>query len=206
MSRLALAGSLVLISATLAYAQAGNPPTFTVGDTWTYTGRDPVIGEEARVVKVDEGGRRVLVMPKATCPTCLWVYDQNLTLLEVREADGKPVDASKFGFLGIGMKFFDFPLEVKKTWRIEGHGLFRGDNVPFIIENTVSAFKDVKTKAGTFKAFQIDRSWKVRVSTGPSPSWSTTSWYSPEARTTVKFESGARNAREWELISYSVKP
>ena len=35
MRRLALAVSLVLISTTLAYAQAGNRPTYTVGDAWT---------------------------------------------------------------------------------------------------------------------------------------------------------------------------
>ena len=120
--------------------------------------------------------------------------------------DGKPADASKFGFLGIGMKFFDFPLEVKKTWRIEAHGLFRGDNVPYIIECSVSAFEDVKTKAGTFKAFKIDRSWKIRVSAGQSPNWSDTVWFSPAVKTPIKFESGARNPQNWELISYSVKP
>ncbi|HEX9572411.1 MAG TPA: hypothetical protein VF969_09180 [Burkholderiales bacterium] len=123
MGRLALAVSLVLVSSTFAYAQAGNRPTFAVGDTWTYTKRTPQLVEEARVVKVDETSR-VIVRPKSTCPTCSWVYDQDLTLIQVLGEDGKPADASKFGFLGIGMKFFDFPLEVKKTWRIEAHGLF----------------------------------------------------------------------------------
>jgi hypothetical protein len=205
MSRLALSGVLVLISAALAYAQAGNQPTFTVGDTWTWTERSPEIGTEARVIKVEDGGRRVMVRPNAKCPTCQWVYGQDLVLIEVLEADGKPADPNHFGFLGIGLKFFDFPLELKKTWRTEGHGLFSGRNVPYIIDSTVSSYKDVKTKAGTFKAFQIDRSWKIKVSTGPSPTWSDTSWWSPEAKTVVKFESGTR-APSWELLSYSVKP
>lgn len=206
MSRLALTGSLVLISLTLAYAQGANPPTYTVGDTWTWTERPPELGEEARVVKVDDGGRRVIVRPKSKCPTCRWVYGQDMTLIEVLEGDGKPVDPSAFGFLGIGFKFLDFPLEVKKTWRIEGHGLFRGHNRPYVIDCTVSAFKDVKTKAGTFKAYQIDRAWKIKVHTGPSPNWSDTSWWSPEVKQVIKYESGARNAPSWELISYSVKP
>jgi hypothetical protein len=103
------------------------------------------------------------------------------------------------------MKFFDFPLEVKKTWRTEGHGLNRGSNVPYTVDCVVSAYKDVTTKAGTFKAFQIDRSWKIKVSTGPSPSWSDTIWWSPEVKNAVKFESGARNAQNWELVSYSLK-
>ena len=41
MSPLALTGSLLLIAVTLAYAQVANPPTYTVGDTWTYTERPP---------------------------------------------------------------------------------------------------------------------------------------------------------------------
>jgi len=205
MRRLALAVSLVLISTTLAYAQAGNRPTYTVGDAWTYTQRPPQLGEEARIVKVDETGF-VVVRPKSTCPTCSWVYSNDLILMQLLGEDGKPADVSKFEFLGIGLKFLDFPLEVKKTWRIEAHGLFRGNNVPYIIDITVSAFEDVKTKAGTFKAFKIDRSWKIRVSTGPSPNWSDTVWFSPAVKNPVKFESGARNPQNWELISYSVKP
>jgi hypothetical protein len=196
---------VVLISTTLAYAQAGNRPTFTVGDAWTYTKRPPQLGEEARVVKVDESSR-IIVRPNSTCPTCSWVYVNDLTLIQVLGEDGKPADASKLGFLGVGTKFFDVPLEVKKTWRIEAHGLFRGDNVPYIIECSVSAFENVKTKAGTFKAFKIDRSWKIRVAQGVPPNWSDTVWFSPEPKTVVKFESGAPNAQNWELISYSVKP
>jgi hypothetical protein len=205
MSRLALGGSMVVLSVALAYAQVANPPTYTAGDTWTYTERSPQMGTVAQVAKVEDGGRRVMVRPNSTCPTCQWIYGQDLTLLQVLEADGKPVDAASFGFLGIGMKFFDFPLEVKKTWRTEGHGLNRGSNVPYTVDCVVSAYKDVKTKAGTFKAFQIDRSWKIKVSTGPSPNWSDTIWWSPEVKNAVKFESGARNAQNWELVSYSVK-
>ena len=205
MGRLALTVSLVLVSSTLAHAQTGNRPTFTVGDTWTYTKRTPELGEEARVVKADETSA-VIVRANSKCATCSWVYDKDLTLIQVLGEDGKPADTSKFGFLGIGMKFYDFPLEVKKTWRIEAYGVFRGDNVPYIIECTVSAFEDVKTKAGTFKAFKIDRSWKIRVTGGPPPDWSDTVWFSPEPKTVVKFESGNRNAQPWELASYSVKP
>jgi len=206
MSRLALTGSLVLIAVTLAYAQVANPPTYAVGDTWTWTDRGPELGEEVRIVKVEDGGRRVAVRSKSTCPRCQWVSGLDLTLIEVLDADGKAVDASQFGFIGVGFKFYDFPLQVKKTWRIEGYGSFRGNNVPYVIDSTVSDYKDVKTKAGTFKAFQIDRNWKIKVSAGPPPTWSDTAWWSPEVKTVIKYESGARNGRSWELVSYSVKP
>jgi len=207
MGRFALAVSLVLMSSTLAYTQTqtGNRPTFAVGDTWTFTQRTPQIGEEAKIAKVEETGSYVVVRPNSSCPACAWVYDKDLMLLQVLGEDGKPADASGFGFLGIGMRFLDFPLELKKTWRIEQHGLFRGNNVPYIIACTVSAYENVKTKAGTFKAYKIDRAWRIRVSTGPQPSWNDMVWYSPEAKTVVKFESGARGAQEWELASYSLK-
>ena len=125
--------------------------------------------------------------------------------MQVLGEDGKPADTSGFGFLGVGMRFFDFPLEPKKTWRIEQHGLFRGTSVPYIIVSTVSAVENVKVKAGTFKVYRIDRNWQVRVTDGPRPSWADIVWYSPEAKTVVKFESGARAAQEWELLSYSLK-
>jgi len=199
---LTLVLSLILASATLAYAQPGARPTHAVGDTWTISS-----GQIVRVVKVDENGE-TQVRPKSPCPTCLWILDKDLTLLQVLEEDGKPADANKFGSLplGLGMKFYDFPLEVKKTWRIEGYTLFRGSSMPMIVENTVSAFEDVKTKAGTFKAFKIDRSWTVRVSSGTPPTWSTTVWFSPETKGIVKTESTQRNIPSWELESYKITP
>jgi hypothetical protein len=66
--------------------------------------------------------------------------------------------------------------------------------------------RDLPCEAGTFKAFQIDRSWRIKVSTGPSPNWSDTVWWAPDVKSVVKFESGARNAQNWELISYTLKP
>jgi hypothetical protein len=201
---LTLAASLIVASSTLAYAQAANKPTLVVGDTWIYTKRPPQLGEEARIVRVDENGYSV-VRPNSTCPKCSWVYDNEFTLLKVLGEDGEPAEATRFGFLGIGMKFMDFPLEVKKTWRIEKHGLFRGNFVPYNIECTVAALEDVKTKAGTSRAFRIDRSWKV-VSTGRAPAWSDRVWFSPDVKNLVKFESTLPNSEPWELASYSLKP
>jgi len=190
---------LVLVTATLAIAQSAGPPTYAVGDYWITT-----LGE-TRVVKVDEN--TVSMVRTTQCPTCTFVYDKELTLLQVLASDGKPADTSNLGFLGLGpeWKFYPFPLAVKKTWRIEAHGLFRGSNVPFIVDSTVSKFEDVKTAAGTFKAYKIDRSWRIRVSTGAPPTWSDTFWYSPEVKATIKFETSNRNAREWELVSYGPK-
>jgi len=201
-TRLALrVASLVFVTATFANAQSAEPPTYAVGDNWTTT-----LGE-VRVVKVDGNGVAIVRPQSPFCPTCTFVYDKELTLLQVLETDGKPADTSKFGFLGLGpeWKFYQFPLEVKKKWRIEAHGQFRGSNVPYVVDSTVSALEDVKTKAGTFKAYRIDRDWKIRVSTNVPPTWKTTDWFAPEVKWNVKFESSARNAREWELVSYGPK-
>ena len=78
--------------------------------------------------------------------------------------------------------------------------------MPYIIDCTVSDFREVKTKAGTFKAFKIDRSWKIRVSySGPSPNWSDAIWISLDTKGLVKFESGSR-APSFELESYKIAP
>ena len=204
MIRRNLAIALVLLIATAAHAQSGDRPTFKIGDTFTYTKRSPELGQEVRIIKADDNGI-TMVRPDSTCPSCLCVYNEDLTLTSVMQDDGKPVDTGKFGFLGIGLKFYDFPLQVKKSWRTEGYGLFRGSSVPYIVDSTVSTLEDVKVKAGTFKAFKIDRSWTIRVSAGAPPTWKDAFWFSPEVRSVIKFQSGTR-APDWELSSYSVKP
>jgi len=201
MRSLGLVASLILASATLAYAQAYDRPTHSVGDTWTYTN-----GLVAKVVKVTDGGEvQARTSPQIPCSTCQFVLDKEGTLLQVLTEDGKPADTSRFGFLPIGMKLTQYPLEVKKTWHVEAYGQFRGDSVPYIIDCTVSDFRDVKTKAGTFKAFKIDRSWKIRVAQGVPPTWNDAVWISPEVKGLVKVESGSR-APSFELESYKIAP
>jgi hypothetical protein len=191
---------LVFASATLASAQSASPPALAVGDFWiTTTG-------EARVVKIQENIVEI-VRPKSACPLCTWVHDKELTLLHVLEPDGKPTEIAKFGFLPLGSEWrlLQFPLEVSKTWRIEAYGMARGTSVPYVVDCTVSKFEDVKTKAGTLKAFRIDRAWRIKVKDTTSPNWKDIVWYSPEAKGYIKFETSARNPPEWELVSYGSK-
>ena len=75
----------------------------------------------------------------------------------------------------------------------------------YIIDCTVSDFREVKTKAGTFKAFKLDRSWKIRVAQGVPPTWNDAIWISPDTKGLVKFESGNR-APSFELESYKITP
>jgi hypothetical protein len=197
----ALVATLILTSATLAHAQAYDRPKHTVGDTWTYTN-----GLVITVVQVtDDTEVQTRSSPQLPCPTCQYVIDKEGNLISVLTADGKPADVSTFGFLPIGMRLNQFPLEPKKTWRVEAHGLFRGNHTPYVIDCTVGAIQDVKTKAGTFKAYRIDRSWLIKVSGGQPPSWSDTVWVAPDVKGLVKFETGAR-VPGFELQSYQVAP
>jgi hypothetical protein len=196
-----LIAAFILGSVTVAHAQAYDRPTRAAGDTWTYTN-----GLVITVVQVTENGEvQSRTSSQIPCATCQWVVDKDGNLAQVLTEDGKPADIKKFGFLPLGMKLTQWPLEVKKAWRTEGHGLFRGNHVPYVIDCTVSALQDVKTKAGTFKAYRIDRSWSVRVSGGTPPSWSDSVWIAPDVKSLVKFESGSQ-APSFELQSYKIAP
>ena len=175
MRRLSLVAILTFATATSAIAQSAGQPTYAVGDSWTST-----IGE-AQVIKVTDSGI-VMVRPKGQCPTCSWVHDKDLTLVQILDAEGKPADPNRFGFLGVGFKFLDFPLEVKKTWKIDAYGLFRANNVRYVVDCTVSALEDVKTQPGSFKAYRIDRVWNIPDSHGKGPSWKDTIWYAPDVK------------------------
>ena len=149
----------VLVLVTAAHAQSAGPPTYSVGDTWTRShGAEPI------VVKVDENGSEVKGF-LLTCPTCIYQLDKNLTILNVVQADGKPVDPTAMWAVPLGPDWrkLDFPLEVKKTWRISPRGFFRGSPSIFTLDCTVVAYEDVTTKAGTFKSYKIQYEWAVKT-------------------------------------------
>ena len=199
MRRFALAVLIVMASSTLVQAQVYERPTRTVGDTWSYTN-----GNVITIVKMSAEGE--VQTRSSQCPTCQWLVDKDGTLTQVLTADGKPADTGSFGgMVPIGMKLTQWPLEPGKKWHVEEYGLFRGESVPYVIDCTVSAVQDVKTKAGTFKAYRIDRSWKIKVKQGTTPTWNDALWMAPDVKGLVKFESGSR-APSFELESYKVAP
>lgn len=190
----------VLAFVTTADAQSYGPPTHSVGDTWKRSN-----GLELTVVRVDENGVEMTGLLR-TCPTCITRYSKNLTILDIVQADGKPLDVTQHGFLPIGSdwRFFDFPLELKKTWRFTPQGWFRGSSARYTVDATVVAFEDVKTKAGIFKAYKINYEWTVHTSFGDFR-WNTQYWFAPDVKFGVKGTSTARGVEDWELISYKVK-
>ncbi len=205
MIRVLMAVLAVLASVATASAQSYGPPTYSVGDTWKRShGADPT------VVKADDN-EVVMKGAQLTCATCLYQMDRNLTILNVTQADGKAVDVTQlYGVpLSPDWRLLDFPLEVKKTWRIQPQGWYRGSPTQYTAECTVLAYEDVKTKAGTFKAYKINYAWTVHTRRGDFR-WTNVAWFAPEARSTVKFETGSPNrespdAQDWELVSYSLK-
>lgn len=197
-----LAPSLLVIAllAGAAAAQPGTAPRFTVGDSWAYTD-----GRQIKVVKLDDGGP-VMTGSLRSCPTCAVYYDKNLSIRKVTDAGGQPVEAAKLGFLPLGpsWKFYEFPLEVKKAWKFSAEGLVGGKPDRYDVAVLVSALEDVKTKAGTFKAYKMERTWSG-ASGGTAFRFTDVVWFAPSAKFPVKFESNRQGAQNGELSSYAVK-
>jgi len=193
---------LLLVLFAQAGAQSADPPTYVVGDSWTYSN-----GFRPSVVKIE--GDVTVFKGVGNCPTCLAHFDKNLVLLKIEQADGTPPDSAIIGFVPVGTdwKLFDFPLSTGKKWSIGAKGLFRNNVNHYDGVMAVQAYEDVATKAGTFKAFKIAREWTIRPidNRGRGTSWSTTEWYAPDIKRAVKFTTTNPNQKGWELVSYTVK-
>ena len=190
-----------LVFVTTAHAQSSGPPTFSVGDTWKRSN-----DLEITVVKVEENGVQIAGFLR-TCPTCIYHFDKNLTILNVTQADGKPVDVTQHGFIPLGSdwKFLDFPLEVKKAWRISPQGWWRGSPARYTVDLKVMAYEDVKTKAGTFKVYKIQQEWVANTRFGDFR-WNSVLWFAPDVKLSVKFTTTGRGeTQDWELTSFSLK-
>jgi hypothetical protein len=177
-------------------AQTVEAPKYSIGDEWRYD------KGTIRVVAVDGETYAFENTMIPNCPGCRWFFDANRTLLKVFDKDGKPVDQST-----VGLKLMEFPMSVGKTWT--ANQLLRQRNtpdlVPFDNTFTIVAYEDVKTKAGTFKAFKISweqenkatyRSWRGRL----------VRWYSREVKNWIKQEVFTTNwFDDFELQSYLLK-
>jgi len=196
----------VLMLVTSADAQPYGPPTYSVGDTWTRKTTGDV--REVKVVRVGDGGIW-FTGGRRDCPTCLSFLDNNLTLIKLTDTAGRDVDVTKMFFVPIGAdwRFFDFPLEINKTWRISAQGYVGGSPEKYEVDCKVISYEDVKTPAGIFKAFRVRRDWTLKPRLGRTSEvrWVDESWFAPDVKNVVKFVSTGRNAEEWELMSYSVK-
>ena len=64
--------------------------------------------------------------------------------------------------------------------------------------------EEVKTKAGTFKAYKMERTWSGS-SGGTAFRFTDVVWFAPSAKYPVKFESNRQGAKGGELSSYTLK-
>jgi len=200
--RVLLSVLALLMLAKAAHAQSTEAPMYSVGDTWKRSN-----GTEVTVVKVDDSGY-VYKGGRLDCPSCLTQIDKRLTLVAVTDAEGKPVDPTQLEgvFVGPNWRFYEWPLEAKKSWTVSGTRIWKGTPQSLAADITVKSYEDVKTKAGAFKAYKIEYRFTGR-SAGADRNfgWTITSWYAPDVKQTVKAISTSATFREWELESYSLK-
>lgn len=127
-------------------APTAEAPTFVVGDEWRYTDgallRVEAVEVDQVLTSLEFRGNR--------CPGCKHYRDRNLTVLKV---DGAAIP-DPYG--SIGLKVLDFPLTIGKSWESNQTLARLASGVPEPYENAfkVEGYGDVKTKAGTFKAYR----------------------------------------------------
>lgn len=202
--------ALALLAMTSAVsAQSLDAPKYSVGDTWTVkAGSDT---REVKVLKVGDDGTIDMLGFLPGCPTCVFQVDRNLRILAIQDRAGKPADPTQIDFLPMGAQwqFYEFPLEPKKRWDFSAVGFLRGRNENYEVSNRVERVEEVKTQAGTFKAYRIARDWvlkggraQVRLN---DVRWQTTTWFAPDVKLFVKTTTTNPRGQDQELISYSVK-
>lgn len=197
---LVLACTVAVALESPAFAQPVAAPAYAVGDSWAYTD-----GRQIAVVKMEDGAP-IMAGPLAVCPACLVHYDRNLAIRKVTDAAGKAVEAAKIDFLALGpeWKFYAFPLAVKKTWSFSAEGLIRGKPQRYDVSVVVATLEDVQTKAGSFKAFKMERTW-TGTQAGQPFKFTDVVWFAPSAKFPVKFQSSRAGVKPGELTAYKVK-
>jgi hypothetical protein len=201
-----LAAVVVLMLAGTATAQSYGPPEYSVGDTWIRKAAGKPW--EVKVVNV-EGDHVWMQGAFRDCPTCVVLLDRSGAFQALNDADGKPVDVTKYRFVPMGSawKLWEFPLEAGKKWQFVADGYFQAQPVRYTVECRVEALEDIKTPAGTFKAYRVQRNWTSEGRRGPgfAVTWQDATWFAPAVKGPVKFTSTGRGATEWERQSYTVK-
>ena len=177
--------------------QIGERPTWNAGDSWTYRGRGPSgtfnvtrkvlregVFEGREAYEVDAGG------------THYW-YTKQLGSL----ARTKGVETTR---RARPPEDWQWPIQVGKQWSAIVAWIDRTDTQQqtYTLTSvwTVEAYEEVKTPAGTFKAFKVTRR---EIESGASQEL----WYSPEVKSWIKIR-GANTADgnyEEELTSFTLR-
>jgi hypothetical protein len=177
--------------------QIGERPTWNAGDSWTYRGRGPSgtfnvtrkvlregVFEGREAYEIDAGG------------THYW-YTKQLGYLARTKGD----ETTR---LARPPEDWQWPIQVGKQWSAIVAWIDRTDTQQqtYTLTSvwTVEAYEEVKTPAGTFKAFKVTRR---EIESGASQEL----WYSPEVKSWIKIR-GANTADgnyEEELTSFTLR-
>jgi len=180
-------------------------PTYCEGDVWVYAYGENRTRMIHGVSRIKDG---LVEMDSNTidyCRGCRFIFDQNLALQQMLRADGTSIARAS------DRKWWEFPLEVGKTWRftipadMDGTGATRNGTSDWMeVTLLVEALEDVTVLAGTFRAFRVRRDFYAYPpgSRASGTRWSQRFWFAPEAKWAVKYTSTRPGEQEWELSSY----
>jgi hypothetical protein len=152
--------ALVILTSWSSCALAAGAPTWVVGDTWTIERPETNSDTVLRVVAVENDV--MVITGFQQCPRCRAYLDRHLAPLKLVDEAGTVLSSAPglFSWGYPSWKYLDWPLEVKKTWRIDADASMNKRVTRFTVDMSVRAHEDIATKAGTFAAFRISREWQ----------------------------------------------
>lgn len=172
-------------------------PTWSAGDSWTYRGRGPSGTYNVTRKVLREGvfeGREAYEIEAGD--TRYW-YTKQLGYLARTKED-------QTTRLARPPEDWQWPIQVGKQWSaiVNWTDRTESEQKTYTLTSvwTVESYEDVKTPAGTFKAFKVSRR---EVESGASQDF----WYSPEVKSWIRIR-GANTADgnyEEELTSFTVR-
>jgi hypothetical protein len=171
-------------------------PTWTMEDSWTYRGRGPA-GPYTLTRKVLRAGvfegREAYEIQAG--PARYW-YTHQLGYLAKMSGDRTVRRA-------VPPEDWQWPLQVGKSWSATVTWVDSGEQERrFVLTGVwaVEAYEEVKTAAGTFKAFKVSRR---EIESGASQEF----WYSPAVKGWIKLRGTdtADGTYEEELTAYTVR-
>jgi hypothetical protein len=166
------------LGAQAADLPAAQTPTFTVGDSWTYSLSDPrtparmfsfvqtvhsITGSTIALTVSNNGG---------TMPASM---DQNGNLTSIGTKQYLPSDSK-----------LKFPIAVGGNWTSNFTTRTGNGDATTTLSAKVVGVESVQTPAGTFQAFRIEETGSVAAPSGKYQ-FTETDWYAPDAKRIIKF-------------------
>ena len=186
-------------------------PKVQVGDTYAFETLDAIEPKlnnvtYREIVEVNSSGFVMTIVNAKSKFTRRLTYDKNLNLLSTRSGDNDGVDFRP------ALQYFRFPLKTGDGWSASSTetNIKTGKTRTHQLRTTVGGLEQVTVPAGTFSAYRITIQSELndagQISTGQD-----ISWYSPDARRTVRSELESRDAtgkigrRTVNLVSYGLR-